>query len=213
MRPSMFMGGSGVRPAEYVGAFFQPSVGTPVGSALIMNIPGIAVGDYVFVVCASNSGGGYFTVADPGWEADNFTFGSGYRTTVFRRKIDSVHAPSIYQSGGSPYGAMMFAYRGPSRAVRRSVLDGPYTGTTLVIPGLARNTDCVGVVSIAQSRVEGLTTVSPSAGFTRRAIGTPGNFTQTFADALAKADYVDGASVTWSSITDYRVGMLYEMRI
>lgn len=210
MRPSMFMGGSGLPRAKYVGSYFQPSVGTPVGSALFQNIPGLDPEDYVFVVCATNSASAYFTTPDTGWEVDNFAFGAGYRTTVFRRK--SPTALSIYGSG-SAYGAMMFAYRGVSRVTRRSVLEAPYTSGNIIVPGFARNGDCVGVVSVAETRAEGLTTVSPSSGFTRRAISTPGNFTQTFADALAKADYVDGASVTWSSITDYRVGMLYEMRI
>lgn len=213
MRPSMFMGAQGIRPAEYVGAFFQHNVGTPVGSALLQNIPGVAVGDYVFVVCATQSGSGYFTTSDAGWDVDNITFGSGYRSTVFRRKIVAVQSLSIYGSG-VPYGAMMSAYSGASRAERRTVvndLDIDTNSTT--IPGFVRSADCVGVVSLFASRTEDITTAVPSGDFVRRGIDTPNHFTLAVGDALPRADYVDGQDVTWSNTGTHVVGMNYELRV
>lgn len=213
MRPSMFMGGGGLRPAQFVGSHMH-GIAIDAGTAQIAQVPGIAPGDYAFIVCVTNSASGYFSTTSPGWAVDNFASGPGYRTSVFHKRISDLSNPVISNPGGIVGGAMIFAYRGVGRAARRSVVDDKNTASSgLIIPGFVRNTDCVGVVSVAQSRTDGITTAMPSGDFIRRAIGTPGVFTQTFADALPRPDYVDGGAVSWSALTNYKVGMLYELRL
>ncbi|MET3527270.1 hypothetical protein [Phenylobacterium koreense] len=206
MRPSMFMGGS-LGSAQYVGSLFQA-----IGPSSTINLAaaGAQVGDYAFVSCVTNTSG-YFSAISSGWNVDNFTFGAGYYSSVFHRRITSLDVTIAHPFGG---GAMIGVYRGASRAARRSVVnDNAIANPVLTIPGFTRNTDCVGVVSMAQSRLAGQSTAVPSGDFVRRGIDSPDLFTQAFGDALARDDYVDGANVTWNPLTDYCVGMLYEMRL
>lgn len=208
MRPSMFMGGGAtVLHATFVGMAFTTS-----NTFSLSLIPGLQVGDYVFLFCQAGASD-YGKISRPGWSADNYTWPQfNYRSTVFHRQITAIESVTI--SGMSAQTYMLAAYRGASRASRKSITIS--STSTLVAPGFNRAPDCVGVLcSIFDRDNETPANFTVPSPWVRRSIQTVNFFRASVADALPRASYVDGASLTWSSLGlgVARVAMMYEMRL
>ena len=209
----MFMGGSGVPPATFVGMTFADG-GSGSVVLNLSSIPGIQVGDYVFVFSQGGSvTAGYTSITGGGWSQDNYTWPSyNYACSVSHKKLTDLS--SVTLSGMAVKTVMVVAYRGASRATRKSITES--ATSSLTIPGFVRTTDCVGVVSPMFDRdnvsLPNFTVPSP---WVRRSILTLGFFRMSIADALKRSDYVDGASLTWTNLgSDFvRTAMMYELRI
>lgn len=209
----MFMGGSGVPPATFVGMMFLDG-----GSGSIVlnlsSIPGIQVGDYVFVFSQGGSvSAGYTSITGGGWSQDNYTWPAyTYACSVSHKKLTDLS--SVTLSGMSVKTVMVVAYRGASRATRKSIAESVIS--TLTIPGFVRATDCVGVICSMFDRDNvNLPNFAVPSPWVRRSIQTIAFFRASVADALKRSDYVDGASLTWTTLGtgNARTAMMYELRI
>lgn len=211
MRPTMFMGGGPQAPsATFVGALVSGHTSSPPYAS----IPGIQVGDYVFIF-AQGGAGDYGTLS--GWNTDNYTWPEfAYRQTVFHKKITNLN-PIVLGGGLVVTTMLMAAYRGASRATRKSIAYNK--AASLIVPGFDRASDAVGVVSpIFDRNIDAPTTFGVPSPWVRRLIQTQGFFRVALADALPKTNYVDGANLTWSPFhtggtSDGRQSLLYELRL
>lgn len=206
MRPSMLMGAGGLPPAEFVGSYIHEVIGTAtVGLGMIS---GLRAGDYVLMFASTNSSP---TQPDiPGWDRENHTWGPGYTTTTYRRRITS--PASFVVSGWAESTLTIVAFRGATRSARRSIAGGGSLYTSLTLAGVTRQPDCVGLMSVLSDRQAGLDNFTVSSGWTRRAIQTVGNFRMSTADVLPRLSYVDGTSLTWGALGgNYVGGQLYEL--
>jgi hypothetical protein len=217
MRPSMFMGGSGLPPALFVGTASQYVAGEGWVALNLAGIAGLQVGDYVLAFTISGPGASYGVINPAsGWSVDNYrwTPGYGYPSTVFHRRLVSLTAPSIYMYG--PSGVVLVAYRGASRAARKVISYEDDGNSIHVVPGFVRQNDCVGVVCQIWDRDVGGTDFTVSSGWTRRIMAAP--FVEAaIADSLPRNAYVDGAPMTWGGLgvdgPYAEVAMMYELRI
>lgn len=208
MRPSMLMAANRPRPAEFVGAALQ-TIGASPGTINLGAIPGLQVGDYVFLFCSANS---FVNPPDlPGWDRDNVVWGSGYRMTTYRRRIVSTANVTVLDLADAA--VEVAAYRGATRAARRTVATTLGPNPTLSVPGVTRAGDSVGLLSMISDRDATTEDFTPSSGWTRRLLGTAGpGMRMSSADALPRASYTDGASMTWSGTSGgYRAAQLYEL--
>lgn len=217
MRPSMFMGGSGIPAATYVGSTSQQLPTGPLGDLSQANlnlgaIAGLQIGDYIF---AFVQGQGAFTHGNlsPAWTQDNFTWTSGgWRNSVHHTCLASLTPPRLIAPVGSS--VIIAAYRGASRAFRRSVTQDTDGNSTHVVPGVTRETDCVGLVSNIFDADTATSGFAVSSGWTKR-IEASSSFRGAVADVLPRNSYADGAALTWSALgtPSTQVAQMYELRV
>lgn len=205
MRPSMFLGAGGLTPSEFVGAALQTISGSP-GTVNLTAVSDLEEGDYVLLFFSKT---GTLNPDDiPGWERESLVWGSGYRNITFHRRIASTAPLAVVGLAGAAL--VIAAYRGASRAARRTVATS--LGGPLIVPGVTRAADSVGLVSMISDRDADTGDFTPSSGWTRRALGNAGVMRVAEADVLPRASYTDGASMSWANTSGgYRAVQIYEL--
>lgn len=215
MRPSMFMGAAGLKPAAFVGSAFQ--VPSENSSRVTLNLAaaGAQVGDYCLVHVQPGFAFPEFDAGGEGWQADNFTWAVySYRTTVFRKRLTSLAPVTIRGSEGMPVTTLV--YRGAAAAQRRVVYQQPESGPSST-PGFVPSPSCVRVVGFSSNRdttPPGGSVTSPGGVITKRREDAGTFFRVTAVDAL-KSEYVNNAPINWPGAvpSNYRVSQLYELLI